>query len=156
MAPKLNGDVVPPPVDVEGVTGVNTNLGPVVPFVVVVVVVVAVLGALETPKGNDGLFVAGAGMDGVIVVVVLNALTGVDVVPNVLPFVSGLEPGLGASCLGTANGSAPCEVPVSAGVVEFMEGKVAFGSDPPAGLFAAKLNRGWEGAGWVPNGDGVG
>jgi len=137
VTPKWNGDPVPPPVDVEGVTGVNTNVGclePVVPFVVVVP------GVLGAPKGNTGLFVAGAG--GVMVVLVSNALTGVDVVPNALPFVSGLGPGLGASCLGAANGSMPCEVPVFAGVVEFVEGKAAFGSDPPAGLFAAKLNGG--------------
>lgn len=127
-APKLNGDPVPPPVDVEGVTGVNTNaegLEPVVPFVVV--------------EGNVGLFIAGAGVDCVVVVVVPNALTGVDVVPNTLPFASGLGPGLEASCLGAANGCVPVEVP---GVVEVEGGKVVHESDPPTGLFAAKLNGG--------------
>ena len=81
VAPKLNGDAGPPPVDVEGVTGVNTNgdgLEPVVPLVEVVVA-----GVLETLKENAGLFVAGAGVD----CVVPNALIGVDVVPNALPFV---------------------------------------------------------------------
>lgn len=70
VAPKSNGDAVPPPVDVEGVTGVNTNAGclePVVPFVVVVDVV-EVPGVLETPKENVCLFVAGAGVDVVVVV----------------------------------------------------------------------------------------
>ena len=71
VAPKSNGDAVPPPVDVEGVTGVNTNedcLEPVVPFVVVVEVV-EVPGVPETPKENVCLFVTGAGLDGVMVVV---------------------------------------------------------------------------------------
>jgi len=71
VAPKSNGDAVPPPVDVEGVTGVNTNgdcLGPVIPSVVVVEVV-EVPGVLETLKENVCLFVAGAGVDGVVVVV---------------------------------------------------------------------------------------
>lgn len=68
--PKSNGDAVPPPVDVEGVTGVNTNgdcLEPVVPFVVVVEVVVP--GVSGTLKENVCLFVAGAGLDDVVVVV---------------------------------------------------------------------------------------
>lgn len=140
VTPKLNGEAFPPPVDVEGVTGVNTNgdgLEPAVPLTVVVVP-----GVLETPKANVGAFVAGAGVDDVVVVVVPNALTGVDVVPNALPLVSGPEPGLGASCLGAENTDKPCEVPVFAGVVEFVEGKATFGSDPPVGLFAARLNRG--------------
>lgn len=133
VAPKLNGDAVPPPVDVEGVTGVNVNTGgfePVVPFVVFVP------GVLETLKGNAGLFVAGAGMDGVVP----NALTGVDVVPNALPFVIGLGPGLGACCSGAEDEKTPCEVPVFPGMVEFADGKAAFRSDPPPGLFAPKLN----------------
>jgi len=70
----LNGEVTPPPVDVEGVTGVNTNaegLEPVVPFVagVVVVEVVEVPGVLETLKENDGLFVTGPETDAVVVLV---------------------------------------------------------------------------------------
>jgi hypothetical protein len=127
-APKLNGDLAPPPVDGKWVTGVNTNaegLEPVVPFVVV--------------EGNVGLFIVGAGVDCAVVVFVPNALTGVDVVPNTLPFASGLGPGLEASCLGAANGCAPVEVP---GVVEVEDGKAVHESDPPAGLFAAKLNGG--------------
>ena len=139
VAPKLNGDAAPPPVDVEGVTGVNVNTGgfePVVPFVVAVVVP-GVLGAL---KGNVGLFVAGAGVGGVVVVVP-NALTGVDVIPNALPFVNGLGPSLEASCLGAAVKNMPCEAPVFAGMVEFADGKATFGSDPPTGLFP-KLNNG--------------
>lgn len=70
VAPKSNGDVVPPPVDVDGVTGVNTNPGclePVVPFVVIVEVV-DVPGVLEASKENVCLFVAGAGVGGVVVV----------------------------------------------------------------------------------------
>ena len=103
-------------------------------------------------KGNVGLFVAGAGVDGVVAVVVVvvpNALTGVDVIPNALPFVNGLGPGLDASCLGAAVENMPCEAPVFAGMVEFADGKATFGSDPPTGLFP-KLNGGWEGCdvGW--------
>ena len=142
VTPKLNGDPAPPPVDVEGVTGVNTNvggLGFVVPFVVVEVVVVP--GVLEKPKEGIGLFVAGVGV-GCVVVVVPNALTGVDVVPNTLPFVNGLGPGLGASCLGGANENIPGEVLVVTGVVEFEDGKVTFESDPPAGLLAVKFKKG--------------
>ena len=139
---KLNGDEGPPPVDVEGVTGVNTNAGglePLVPFVVTEVVVVP--GVLELPKENAGLFVAGAGV-GCVAVVVPNALTGVDVVPNAFPFVSGLGPGLKASCLGAGNENTFCEAPVVVGVVEFEGGRVTFESDPPAGLLVAKLKRG--------------
>lgn len=151
----MNGDVTPPPADVEGVTGVNTNAGglePVVPFVVgvVVVEVVEVPGVLETLKENAGLFVTRPGVDAVVLLVGPNALTGVDVVPNALPFVNGLGVGIEPSCLGTGNENAPCEVPVFAGVVEFVDGNAAFGSDPPAGLFRLKLKTGWEGcdAGW--------
>jgi len=98
VAPKLNGDPVPPPVDVEGVTGVNTNedgLGATGSFVVLEVAVL--LGVLGMPKENGGLSVGGAGVDGVVVVVLLNALTGIGVVPNALPFISGLGPGLEVS-----------------------------------------------------------
>jgi len=84
-------------------------------------------------KGNVGLFVAG--VDGVVVEVVPNALTGVDVIPNALPFVNGLGPGLEASWLGAADEKMPCEVPV------FADGKAAFRSDPPTGLLP-KLNSG--------------
>ena len=66
-------------------------------------------------------------------------LTGADVVPNPLPFANGLGPGLGSSCLGATNGNMPCEVPVFAGVVEFVGWKATFGSDPPASLFVLKL-----------------
>ena len=58
-ASKLNGDPAPPPVDIEGVTGVNMNaesLEPAVPFVVA--------------EGNVGLFTTGAGVDCVVVAVV--------------------------------------------------------------------------------------
>jgi len=137
VAPKLNGDVAPPPVDVEGVTGVKTNgegLKPVAPFVVEVVVA----GGLGALKENVGLFVAGVGMDGVVP----NALTGVDVVPNALPFADRPGPGLKPSCLGALSENIPCEVPVVVGLVEFVDGKVTFWSDPPAGLFAEKLNWG--------------
>jgi hypothetical protein len=103
----------------------------------VVVVVVVMKGLLGTPK-EDGWFVAGAGVGGVVP----NALTGVDVVPNALPFVCGLGPGLEGSCLGAAKESVPCELPVVAGVVELVDGKVTFVSNPPPGLFAVKLNRG--------------
>ena len=130
-AAKLNGEVTPPPVDVEGVTGVNTNgagLEPVASFVVVVVVP-------EKSKGTAGLSVTGVGLDGVVVIE--NALTGVDVVPNALPFLRGLGPGLEVSCLGVEDGKIPGEVPVIAEV----DGKESFRSDPPAGLFAPKLNR---------------
>lgn len=96
-------------------------------------------GVLEVAKENVGLFVAGAGVDGVAVVVP-NALTGVDVVPNALPFVSGLGPGLETSCLGAGNENKSGEVPAVAGVVEFEDGKVIFWSDPPPGLL--KLKRG--------------
>lgn len=138
---KLNGEGPPPPVDVEGVTGVNTNgdgLEPVVSFVVVVLV----LGVFEKLKGNVGLSVAVAGVDGAVVVVVGNALTGVVVVPNTVPFLSGLGPGLEVSCLGAAGEKIPVEVLGVAVVVEVMDGKATFGSVPPAGLFAPKLSRG--------------
>jgi len=132
VTPKLNGDAVPPPVDVEGVGGVNTNTGCLEPVVSFVAVVEGVL------EGNS-VFVAGAGVDGVV----SNALTGADVVPNTLPFVSGLRPGLEESCLGAANGNTPCEPPpVVVGVVELVDGKASFGSGPPAGLFAEKPNEG--------------
>lgn len=142
VAPKLNGDADPPPVD-EGVGGVNVNTGGLEPVISFVVAVVE--GVLE----ENSLFIAGAGMDGVVP----NALTGVDVVPNALPFVSGLGLGLEGSCLGAANESVPCEPSVVAGMTEFVDGKAAFGSGPPASLFAAKLNG--EGVG-CPNTDGVG
>ena len=137
VAPKLNGELAPPPVDVEGVTGVNTNvggLGPVGPFVFVVVEAVVVPGVLET-KGDVGLFVAGAGVG--VMVLEPNALTGVDVVPNTLPFVSGLGPGLEASCFG-ASENTPGDVPL----VGFKDGKVTFESDPPPGLLTATLKWG--------------
>lgn len=132
----MNGDATPPPVDVDGVTGVNTNAGglePVVPFVVGVVVVeaVEVPGVLEMLKENAGLFVTGPGGDVVVLLVGPNALTGVDVVPNALPFANGLGTGIEPSCLGAGNENAPCEVPVFA----FVGGKATFGSSPPAGLF---------------------
>ena len=136
--PKLNGDPGPAPVDVEGVGGVNTNavgLVLVVPFVVTDVVVLP--GVLDTPKDGIGLSIAGEGVSGVVVAIP-NALTGVDVVPKALPFVNGWEPGLGASCWGTTNGDTLGDAPV----VEFEDGKVTFESDPPAGLFAAKLKVG--------------
>jgi hypothetical protein len=125
---KINGDPVPSPVDVKGVSGVNTNtegLELAVPFMVV--------------EGNVALFVLGAGVDRIVVVVVLNALTGVNVVPNALPFMIRFGPGLEASSLGVANGCGPVEVP---GVVEAGDGKAVHRSDPPAGLFAVKLNGG--------------
>lgn len=138
-APKLNGDPVPNPVDGEGVTGVNVNadsLESLAPFVMLETVVVS--GVLETPKEDMGLFVAGIGAG----CVVGNALTGADVIPNALPFANGLGPGLEASCLGAPNGNTPGEIPVVAGVLGPEDGKVTFGSDPPAGLLAAKLKRG--------------
>jgi hypothetical protein len=70
VAPKSNGDAAPPPVDVEGVTGVNTNVGCLelaVPFVVVVDVVDAP-GVLETLKEIVCWSVAGAGVDDIAVV----------------------------------------------------------------------------------------
>lgn len=136
---KLNGEAGPPPVDVDGVTGVNTNgddLEPVVWFVAVAVFVVP--GVFEKLKENVGLSMAGAESDVVVVAVVAtgNALTGVVVAPNTLPFLNGLGPGLEVSCFGGA--SEKGEVPVVAGVVEeVLEGKATFGS---VGLFAAKLN----------------
>jgi hypothetical protein len=78
-------------------------------------------------------------VDRVVVVAVPNVLTGVNVIPNALWFMSRLRPGLEASCLGVANGCGPVEVP---GVVEAGDGKVVHGSIPPAGLFAVKLNGG--------------
>ena len=143
IPPKLNGEVAPPPVEVEGVTGVNMNweggLELVVSFVVV-----AVLGVFAKLKENVGLSLAGAGVDGVevVVVVVGNALTGVVVGPNTLPFLSGLGSGFEASCLGAASEKTPGELPVVTGVAGLVEGKATFGSDPPAGLFVAKLNWG--------------
>jgi len=134
-ATKLKGDPAPPPVDVEGVTGVNTNEGgldAVVSFVV--------LGVLGMPKENADLLVGGAGVDGVVVL--LNALTGVGVVPNALPFITGLGPGLEVSCLGAANENMPGEVPVVVEMVGFEDGKLTFKSDPPVGLFVPKLNGG--------------
>ena len=138
-APKLNGDPVPNPADSEGVTGVNVNedgLESVVPFVVP--------GGLETPKE----FVAGVGC------VVGNALTGAGVIPNALPFASGLGPGLEASCLGATN----WKVPVVAEMLGPGDGKETFESDPSAGLLAVDLcsrrssrGRGEGGVGRVPN-----
>ena len=107
-----------------------------VPFVVLEAVVEP--GVLETPKEDVGLFVAEAGAG----CVVGNALTGAEVIPNALPFASGLGPGLEASCLGATNGNTPGEVPVVAGIRGSEDGKVTFKSDPPAGLLAAKLKRG--------------
>ena len=138
-APKLNGDPGTTPVDVEGVTGVNTNadgLESVVPFVVMGVVVLP--GVLETLKEDVGLFGTGAGVS----CIVGNALTGVDVIPKALPFIGWLGPGLGASCLGVPNGNTPGEIPAVAGLLGFEDGKVPFESDPPAGLLAAKLKSG--------------
>jgi len=100
-----------------------------------------VVGVLGTLKLNAGLF-AGAGVDVVVVVVPLNALTGADIVPNAVPFVRGVGPGLEASCFGAANENVLGEVPVVAGVVEFKDGKLTFKSDPPAGLFAPRPNEG--------------
>jgi hypothetical protein len=133
----LNGEVAPPPVDVEGVIGVNTNgdgLGPVVSFVVVVVGP----GVFEKLKGNADLSVAGVGVDDVVLVVVGNALTGVVVVPKTVPFLNGLGPGLEASCFGAASEKIPVEEPEVVGVAGVIDGKATFGS----GLFAPKLNRG--------------
>jgi len=141
-APKSNGDPVPFPIDVEGVTGVNTNvggLGPVVPSVPVEEVVAAEE-VLEAPKENVGLFIAGAGVGGVAVVP--NALTGVGVVPNRFPLVVWFTPGLKVSCLGAGNEKVLGEVPVVAEVVKFGDGKVTFESDPPAGLLILKPNKG--------------
>jgi len=138
---KLNGDAVPPPIDVDGVTGVNMNwggLGAVVSFVVLEVILVSEV--LEAGKENIGLSV-GAGAGVVMVVPLLNALTGVGVIPNALSFVNGLGPGLEVSCLGAGNENMPDEVPVVAEVLEFEDGRLTFKSDPPAGLFAPKLNR---------------
>lgn len=138
-APKLNGEAVPP-VDVEGVTGVNTNVGldPVESFEVDVAVVV--LGVFGKPKENVGFSMAGAGLDVVVVACagIGNALTGDVVAPNTL-FLSGLGPGFPASCLGAASEKAG-EVPVVVGVEEVVDGKTALWSDAPAGLFAARLN----------------
>jgi hypothetical protein len=120
--------------------------------------VVVVPGVLETPKEVAGLSVAEAGVSGVVVAI-LNALTGVDVVPNALPFIGGLGPGLEVSCLGTTNWDMAGKAPL----VGFEDGKVTFGSDAPVGLLAVKSKRGredcgtgWEGAGWIPNVDGTG
>ena len=55
------------------------------------------------------MFTVVAGVDCVVVVGVLNALTDIDVVPNALPFVGGLGPGLESSCFGAANGCVPVE-----------------------------------------------
>lgn len=90
----MNGEAGPPPVDVEGVTGVNINgddLAPVVWFVAVVVFVVPE--ATGRLKENAGLSMAEGGFDAVVVAAG-NALTGVVVAPNTLPFLSGLGPGL--------------------------------------------------------------
>jgi len=134
---KSNGEATSPPVDIEGVTGVNTNWGGLGPVVSFAVVVPGVFGGL---KENIGLSVAGAGADDVVVVAVENALTGIVGIPNTVPFLSGLGPGLGVSCLGVASEKTPGEVPVVTGVVEFVDGKATFESVPPTGLFAAKLN----------------
>ena len=134
--PKLNGDPGTTPVDVEGVTGVNTNEGgleSVDPFMVIGVAVL-----LETLKEDVGLFGAGAGVG----CVVGNALTGVDVIPKAPPFVDGPGPGLEVSCLKALNGDMPGGVPVVAGLLGFEDGKVTLESDPPAGLLAAKLKSG--------------
>jgi hypothetical protein len=120
------------------------------------VVVVVVPGVFEKLYGNVCLSVAG--VDNVVVVVVGNALTGIVVAPNTVSFLNGLGPGLEVSCLGAVSEKTPGEVPVVAEVVELMDGKTTFGSVPPAGLFALKLNRGCEGCdeavcegmGWVP------
>lgn len=134
----MNGEGPPPPVDVEGVTGVNTNgdaFEPVVSFVVIV------LGVFEKLKENVGLSVAGTGVGSVVEVEVVtgNALVGVVVVaPNTLPFLNGLGPGLEVSSFEGVNEKAPGEVPV-------VDGKVTLGSDPPGGLFVVKLNEGWVG-----------
>lgn len=140
---KLNGEGPPPPVDVEGVTGVNTNEDAFEPVVSFVVMVLGVFGKL---KENAGLSVAGVGVSSVVEaeVVIGNALVGTVVVvaPNTLPFLNGLGPGLEVSGLVVGNEKTPDEVPL---VVEVVEGKVTFGSDPPGGLFVGKLNEGWVG-----------
>lgn len=102
-------------------------------------------GVLGLPKKSAGLSVAGAGVDNVVVVVVAvvgNTLTGAVVVPNTVPFLNGLGPGLEASCLGAASEKILGEVLVVAGVVEVVDGKATLESVPPAGLFTPKLNRG--------------
>ena len=117
-------------------TGVNTNwddLEPVVSFVVVVP------GAFGGLKENVGLSVAGAGVDGVVAVVVENTLTGAGVVPNTVPFLSGLGPGLEVSCLTVASEKALGEVPVPTAVFKVVGGKATFRSVPPTGLFPPKL-----------------
>ena len=109
----------------------NTNcvgLEPVASFVAVVVVP-------EKLKEAAGFSVTGVGLDGVVVIE--NALTGVGIVPNALPFLSGLGPGLEVSCLGVEDGKIPGEVPVP----EEVDGNESFRSEPPDGLFAPKLNR---------------
>jgi len=112
------------------------GLESVVPFVVLEAVVV--LGVLDTPNEDMGLFVTGAGVG----CVVGNALTGADVIPNALPFANGLGPGLEVSCLGAPNDNTPGETPGVAGMLGPADGKVSFMSEPPAGLLAAKLKRG--------------
>lgn len=138
---KLNGEAAPPPVDVEGVTGVNINGDAFEPVVSFVVVVLGVFGKL---KENVGLSVAGTGVGRVVEVEVVmgNALVGVVVAPNTLPFLNGLGPGLEVSSLEGVNEKTPGEVPVVAGVVD---GKATLGSDAPGGLFVVKLNEGWVG-----------
>ena len=108
----------------RGVAEVNTNVGGLEPVVLFTVA-----------KENAGLFITGAGVDGVVALVVPNALKGVDVVLNTLPFVSGLGPGLEVSCLGATNRCVPVEVPR---VVEVEDGKIVHESNPPASLFVAK------------------
>ena len=106
--------------------------------------VVAVLGVFEKLKENAGLSVAGAGLGSVVEVEVVmgNALVGVVVAPNTLPFLKGLGPGLEVSSLEGVNEKTPGGVPV---VAEVVDGKVTLGSDPPEGLFVAKLNEDWVG-----------
>ena len=142
VVPKLNGEVAPSPVDVEGVTEVNTNWDDLEPVVSFVVVVPKVFGEL---KENIGLPVAGAGMDGVVAVVVENALTGADVVPKRNPFLCGLGSGFEVSCLSVANKKAPGEVPVATAVFKVEGGKATFRSVPPTGLFQPKLKGDLEG-----------
>ena len=76
--------------------------------------------------GGVGLSVAGTGVD--------------DVVPNNVPVLSGLGPGLEVSCFGTAGEKIPVGRPVVVGVVGVEDGKATFASIPPAGLFAPGLN----------------
>ena len=74
------------------------------------------------------LSVTGAAVDGVVAVVVEKALTGASVVPNTVPFLSGLGPSLEASCLAVASEKAPGELPVTTAVFRVVGGKVTLTS----------------------------